>query len=88
VSIDLANELYTREIGQVVARPARGGSLQVIARLAEVQIADPVRDVDARNTVRDQLRRLYGTDLTDAYRQYLEARHKVTVNRAALDQLF
>ncbi|MSP68625.1 MAG: hypothetical protein EXQ96_11190 [Alphaproteobacteria bacterium] len=88
VTIELANELYRRAVGEVVSQPARGGTVQVVARLTEVLRADADREPDAFGALRDQVRRLYGSDLTDAYRRHLGTQHKVTVNRTAVDKLF
>ena len=82
----LVTALFVGRIGK--AAMARGAKGHYVARVKEVVAADPYADADGLAAHRKQLEESVRADLVAQLAGALRERYPVTVNRAALEQIF
>jgi len=82
------SDLFALDVGKAASGPTSTGEGYVVARLSNVIVPDPTADKEAIAKLRESLRNGIASDVTIAYRRYLETRYPVTIDEAAVALMF
>jgi len=84
---EIINQIFEfKSTGKVAV--GRAGDRFVVARLMEIQAAEPSKDFDGYRGLAQNLRASLSNDLLHQYNRALRDSHGVSINDAVLDQLF
>jgi peptidyl-prolyl cis-trans isomerase D len=84
----VVRNLFTAQVGQVVAGPNADGDGRVIARLVEIKPAAPDADPEAKERIAELVQQAYVQDIRTQFQAALAQDYEVTINQPAIDALF
>ena len=79
----VVSDLFRLDVGKAASGPTTTGDGYVVAKLSNIIVPDPADDKAAIAKLREKLRNSIASDITVAYRRYLEKRYPVTIDKAA-----